>query len=173
MSMVKQFALRSVHKVSELWQQIKFFETVLQMPIMCGRQLNSSSIITPRCRCSWTCSVWLFLRLRLRWSGRSWCFCLVVCSIFFVFAGYRIMALLSHQSDASFMLLSSSFWTVSVSLSDVFSEVSSANMSQLTLLLVICRGRSLIKIENRSGPKIDPWEIPQRSMPSLEYSPLT
>ena len=44
----------------------------------------------------------------------------------------------------------------SVSLSDVFSEVSSAKMSQLTLLLVICRGRSLIKIENRSGPKIDP-----------------
>ena len=48
------------------------------------------------------------------------------------------------------------FETVSVSLSHVFSEVSSANMSQLTLLLVICRGRSLIKTENRSGPKIDP-----------------
>ena len=43
-----------------------------------------------------------------------------------------------------------------LSLSDVFSEVSSANISQLTLLLLICRGRSLIKIENRSGPNIDP-----------------
>ena len=55
------------------------------------------------------------------------------------------MTLLLHQSDASFMLLCSSFRTVSVYLSDVFSEVSSANMSQLTLFLVICRGRSLIK----------------------------
>ena len=174
MSMVKQLALRNVHKVSELWQQIKIvFETVLHVPIMCGRQLNSSSVITPRCRCSWTCSVWLSLRLRLRWSGRSWCFCLVVSSILFAFAGCKIMAFLSHQSDASFMLLCSSFWKVFVSLSDVFSEVSSANMSQLALLLVICRGRSLIRIKNRSGPKIDPWGIPQRTMPSLEYSSLT
>ena len=38
---------------------------------------------------------------------------------------------------------------MSVFLSDVFSEVSSANMSQLTLLLAICRGRSVIKIKNR------------------------
>ena len=61
----------------------------------------------------------------------------VVSSIpFFVFAGCKIMALLSHQSDASFMLLCSSFGTVSVFLSDVFSEVSSANMLQLTLLVV-------------------------------------
>ena len=80
------------------------------------------------------------------------------------------MALLSHQSDASFMLLCSYFWTVSVSLSDLFSEVLSANMSQLTLLLVIFRGR---KNKNRSGPRLDPWGIPQRTMPSLEYSPLT
>ena len=46
------------------------------------------------------------------------------------------MALLSHRSGASFMLLCSSFRTVSVFLSDVFSEVSSANMLQLTLMVV-------------------------------------
>ena len=34
--MVKQLALRSVHK--------KMFETVLHVPVMCGRQLNSSSV---------------------------------------------------------------------------------------------------------------------------------
>ena len=66
---------------------------------------------------------------------------------------------------------------MSVFLSDVFSEVSSADMSQLTLLLVICSGRSLIKKKKKekkkSGPRIDPWGIPQRIMLSLEYSPLT
>ena len=36
-------------------------------------------------------------------------FCLVVSIILFVFAGCKIMALLSHQSEASFMLLCSSF----------------------------------------------------------------
>ena len=61
---------------------------------------------------------------------------------------------------------------MSVSLSDLFSEVLSANMSQLTLLLVIFRGRKN-KNKNRSGPRLDPWGIPQRTMHSLEYSPLT
>ena len=79
------------------------------------------------------------------------------------------MVLLSHQSDASFMLLCSSLWTVSVSLSDVFSEVSFAKMSQITLLLAIYRGRPLTKIQNSRGPIIDPWGIPQRIMPSLEW----
>ena len=120
MSMVRQLALRSVHKVTELWQQIKIFiKTVLHVLVMCGHQTYSSSVITPRCRCSWASSVGLSLRLRLKWSGRSWCFCLVVSRRLLVFAGCKIMALLSHQSDASFMFLCISFWTVSVSLSDV------------------------------------------------------
>ena len=59
------------------------------------------------------------------------------------------MALLSHQSDASFMLLSSTFWTVFVTLLDVFCDVSLANMSQFTQLLVICRGILLIKIHTK------------------------
>ena len=144
------------------------------MPAMCGLQLNSSSIITPRCRCSWTCSVWLHVfKTKIKVKRVKRMFCLVSSSIRFVFAGCKIMALLSYQSDASFMLLCSSFWTVSVSSSDEFSEVSSANMSPLTLLLVICRGRSLIKIQNTRSPRIDPWGIPQRIIPSLEYSPLT
>ena len=66
------------------------------------------------------------------------------------------MALLSHQSDASFMLLGSTFWTVFVSLLDVFCDVSLANMSQFTQLLVICRGKLLIKIQKRRDPRIDP-----------------
>jgi len=41
---------------------------------MCGRQPNSSSIITPRCQCSWTCLIRLSLRLRLKWNGRILCF---------------------------------------------------------------------------------------------------
>ena len=66
------------------------------------------------------------------------------------------MALFSHRSDASFLLLCSFLRTMSVSLLDAFSEVLSANMSQLILLLVICRGRSLIKMQNRRGPRRDP-----------------
>ena len=62
-----------------------FLYIVLYVLVMWGRQLSSSSMIMPRCRCSWTCSTWLSLRLRLRISGRSWCFWLVESSIFFCF----------------------------------------------------------------------------------------
>ena len=123
--------------------------TVLHVLVMWERRLNSSSMILPRCRCSWTCSMWLSSRLRLRTSGRSWCLCLVASSILFVFAGCKIIAFLSHRSDTSFMLFCSSFWTVAVFLSDAFSDVSSANISQCTASLVICRGRSLMKIQRR------------------------
>ena len=69
----------------------RFFYIVLLVLVMWGRQLNSLSMIMPRCRCSWTCSMWLSLRLRLRISGRSWCVCLVASSILFVFAGCKII----------------------------------------------------------------------------------
>ena len=96
----------------------------------------------------------------------------VASSILFVFAGCKIIAFLSHQSDTSFMLFCNSFWTVAVFLSDAFSDVSSANISQFTASLVICKGRSLIKIQKRRGPRIEPWGIPYRIMPSVEYSPF-
>ena len=150
----------------------RLFDIVLHVLVMWGRQLNSSSMIMPRCRCSWTCSMWLSLRLRLRISGRSWCFCLVASSILFVFAGCKIIAFLSHQSDTSFMLFCNSFWTVAVFLSDAFSDVSSANISQFTESLVICKGRSLIKIQKRRRPRIEPWGIPYRIMPPVDSSPF-
>ena len=93
-------------------------------------------------------------------------------SILFVFAGCKIIAVLSHQSDASFMLFCNSLWTVAVFLSDAFSDVSSANISQFTESLVICKGRSLIKIQKKRGPRIEPWGIPYQIMPSVEYSPF-
>ena len=99
-------------------------------------------------------------------------FCLVASSIFFVFAECKIIAFLSHQSDTSFMLFCKSFWTVAVFLSDAFSDVSSANISQFTESLVICKGRSLIKIQKRRGPRKEPWGIPYRIMPSVQYSPI-
>ena len=74
-------------------------------------------------------------------------FFLCVCFLSDVFSE---ISLLSHQSDASlYFLLNSVCCCFSVFLSDVFSEVLSANMSQLTLLLVICRGKSLIKKKNK------------------------
>ena len=75
-------------------------------------------------------------------------------SIRFVFAGCKIIAFLSNQSDTLFMLFCNSFWTVAVFLSDAFSDVSSANISQFTEPLVICKGRSLIRIQRRRGPRI-------------------
>ena len=93
-------------------------------------------------------------------------------SILFVFAGFKIIAFLSHQSDTSFMLLCNLFWTVAVFLSDAFSDVSSANISQFTESLVICKGRSLIKIQKRRGPRIEPCGIPYRIMLSVDYSPF-
>ena len=46
MSMVKQLAHGSVHKVSELWQQMKIFLffIFLPVPVMCGRQPNSMNL---------------------------------------------------------------------------------------------------------------------------------
>ena len=55
---------------------------------------------------------------------------------------------------------------------DAFSDVSSANISQFIESPVICKGRSLIKIRKRRGTRIEPWGIPYRIMPSVEYSPF-
>ena len=90
--------LRSVWAVTTGTGVVVFY-IVLHVLVMRGRQLNSSSMIMPRCRCSWTCSMWLSLRLRLRISGRSWCFSLVASSIPFVFAGCKIIAFLSQPSQ--------------------------------------------------------------------------
>ena len=46
--------------------------------------------------------------------------------------------------------------TCIISFPDVWSVVSSANMSQATEIFVTCNGRSLIKILNRMGPRTDP-----------------
>ena len=43
-----------------------------------------------------------------------------------------------------------------ISFPDVWSVVSSANMSEATDIFVTCNGRSLVEILNRIGPRTDP-----------------
>ena len=50
---------------------------------------------------------------------------------------------------------------------------SSANKSHWTDARVRHRGKSLIKMQNRSGPRIDPWGTPLVTDISWEYVPFT
>ena len=107
MSMVKQLALRSVHKVSEIKKKRKKKQTNC---FTCANNVWSPAKFIINNNAKMPVLVNLFnmtvfkTKIKVK-RAKLIFFCLVVSSILFVFAGYKIMALLSHQSDASFMLL--------------------------------------------------------------------
>ena len=86
-------------------------------------------------------------------------------SIHFAFAGCKIMALSLHNQMLH-LCFSVVPYEQCIFIRCIQRRVICKHMLQFTLSLVICKGRSLIKIQNRSGPKIDP-----QRMFSLEYLP--
>ena len=92
----------------------------------------------------------------------NWCLWRVAVIVRFVFPGCIITEFVSHQSAASWRL-ALGVWVGDVSIHRMFFPLvwrneSSANNSLLTLSFDICSGRSLVKMQNRSGPSTEPWK---------------
>ena len=62
--------------------------------------------------------------------------------------------------------------TVSMLFRLVWRDESSANKPLLTLWFDVCSGRSLMNMQNRSGPSTEPWGIPHFTTPFDDYSLL-
>ena len=146
-------------------------ESVLHSVSVCVSHRSLLSIINPKSRCSATCSTFTPCSNRSSDKGNSWCFCLVAIVIEWVFFGLITIELLSHQHETWSKLSCKVCSACIISFPDVWSVVSSANMSQATEIFVTCNGRSLIKILNRIGPRTDPCGTPNFTEPSEEYEP--
>ena len=133
-----------------------FRATCLQMLSMWGCHFNSSSLVIPRTLCSRTCSVMFVPSVSLSIRGLSWCFCLETNTMLFVFPGWTTMRFWSHHFDTSFKPSWRLRWTDFTFVPCEWIELSSAKRPHTTLVLSICRGRSLMKILNRSGPRTEP-----------------
>ena len=126
----------------------RFLDTILQTLLSWDRHLISASIVTPRTRCSCTCSMSVFSRVSLSWRGLSWCFWRVAITILFVFAGCIITELEPHQSATSLRLPWRDVSTNCMFFPRVWRDESSANRSLLTLSFDIRSGKSLMNMQN-------------------------
>ena len=88
------------------------------------------------------------------------------------FFGLMTIELLSHQDETWSKLSCKVCSTSIISFPDVWSVVSTSNMSQAIEMFGTCSGRSLIKMLNRIGPRTDPSGTPNFTEPSEEYEPL-
>ena len=94
--------------------------------------------------------------LDLKGAGFFWCFCLVAFNMHFVFVGFSAIRFLQHHPETSYRLCCKSPRILSMLSLAVLRVPSSANKSHWTDARVRHRGKSLIKMQNRSGPRIDP-----------------
>ena len=144
-----------------------FLETVLHMLLICVCQFSCWSTVTPSRRCFETCSIGVVSNFRFKWSCFFWCFCLVAINMHFVFVGF-----VQHHPETSYRLCCKSLRILSMLSLAVLRVPSSANKSHWTDARVRHRGKSLIKMQNRSGPRIDPWGTPLVIDVSWEYVPF-
>ena len=134
-----------------------FLETVLQMLLICVCHFSCSSTVTPSRRCFETCSIGMVSNFRFKGSwGVFWCFCHVAINMHFVFVGFSAIRFLQHHPETSYRLCCKSLCMLSMLSLTVFRVPSSANKSHWIDARVRHRGKSLIKMQNRSGPRIDP-----------------
>ena len=84
------------------------------------------------------------------------------------FFGLMTIELLSHQDETWSKLSCKVCSTSIISFPDVWSVVSTSNMSQAIEMFGTCSGRSLIKMLNRIGPRTDPSGTPNFTEPSEE-----
>ena len=128
--------------------------------------------LTPRTRCSCTCSVSVFSRMSVSWGGLSWCFLRVAVTILFVFAGCIIISSESYQSATSLRLPWRAVSTNCIFFPLVWRDKSSANKLLLTLSFDMCSGKSLMNMQNRSGLNTEPWGTPYLISPFEDDSLL-
>ena len=150
-----------------------FLETVLHMLLICACHFSWSSTVTPSRRCFETCSIGVVSNFRFKGSCFFWCFCLVAINMHFVFVGFSAIRFLQHHPETSYRLCCKSPRILSILSLAVLRVPSSANKSHWTDARVRHRGKSLIKMQNRSGPRIDPWGTPLVIDVSWEYVPFT
>ena len=77
-------------------------------------------------------------------------------TILFVFAGCIIIELELHQSSTSLRLLWRDVSTHCMFFPRVLRDESPTNRSLLTLSFDVCSGKSLMNMQNRSGPSTEP-----------------
>ena len=134
---------------------------------------SCSSTVTPSRRCFETCSIGVVSKFRFKESCCFWCFCLVAINMHFVLAGFSAIRFLQHHPDISFKLCCKSLRISSIFPLAVLRVPSSANKSHCIDRRVRYIGRSLIKMQNKRGPRIDPWSTPLVRDVSWEYVPFT
>ena len=133
-----------------------FLETVLQMLLTCVCHFSCSSTVTPSKRSSETCSIGVDKRPKFKDSFYFWCFCLVAINMYFFLIGFSAFKFTQHQSETSLSLCCKSLRILCMLSLAVLSVPSSANKSHFTDSGERHRGKLLIKMPNRKGPKIDP-----------------
>ena len=88
--------------------------------------------------------------LDLKGAVFFWCFCLVAINMHFVFVGFSAIRFLQHHPETSYRLCCKSLRILSMLSLAVLRVPSSANKSHWTDARVRHRGKSLIKMQNRS-----------------------
>ena len=141
-----------------------FLETVLKILLICICHFCCSSTVTPSRRCFETCSIGVVSKFRFK---DSCCFCLVAINMHFVLVGFSAIRFLQHHPEITFQLCCKSLRILSVL------SLSSANKSHCTDGRIRHTGRSLIKMQNKREPRIDPWGTPLVIDVSWEYVPFT
>ena len=90
-----------------------------------------------------------------------------------VLVGFSVIRFVQYRSETSLRLCCKSLRILSMLSLAVLRVPSSANKSHFTDLAERHGGKSLIKMPNRKGPRIDPWGTPHVIDVAWEYVPFT
>ena len=143
------------------------------MLLICVCRFSCSFTVTPSRRCLELALLAWSRILDLKGAVFFWWFCLVAINMHFVFVGFSAIWFLQHHPETSYRLCCKSLRILSMLSLAVLRVPSSANKSHWTDARVRHRGKSLIQMQNRSGPRIDPWGTPLVIDVSWEYVPFT
>ena len=125
------------------------------MLLTCVCHFSCSSTITPSRRCFQTCSIGVVSNFK----GR------------FFFVGFSAIRFLQHHPEISFKLCCKSLRILSMLSLAVLRVSSSANKLHCTDGRVRHIARSLIKMQNKREPRIDPWDTSLVIDVSWKYVP--
>ena len=125
-------------------------ETILRILLICVCHFICLSAVAPSGRCFKTCAIGVVSKFKLKESCCFWCFCLHA----FCFGWIEYHRISTTPSEISFSLSCKSVRLLCILSSAVLRVPSPANKSHCTGG-VRHIGRSLTKMENKRGPRID------------------
>ena len=135
--------------------------TLAQTMLMWLDHVSVSLMVTPKNLKERTCSTWLPSTLSSKVLPVT--FLLEWMSILFVFKVFNLKPFLWSHRFARLRQVWSEDWRLQVSSLTIKIVVSSAKRT--VELRGRTEGRSLMKAENRVGPRIEPWGIPEEGNP--------